>query len=178
MIREQLQRHHVQDRRKRPGVLGQPNEMQPFRSRDMAVEVNSQVRLKSALKADVNINFGVIGQPAAFGFTAGLECSDSGQAHFDMKPQGVGRLRYWVVLSGVITPDHPKGDFGHQSFTLPAPMVSLPNLQTVISYAWGSAVVRCDTILGPDWKIRLAGAAPKSNEKTCQPIVTKDQAEN
>lgn len=172
-------------------VIGKPHSIDTFASdvaqtiksclgvtdRDMAVEVNSQIELKSDLKADIDINYGTLDRPAVFDFSNGLTCSDDGRATSHMRPGRNNVLRYWVVLSGAIRPGHPKGDFAHIGYNLEMPTITMPGLQIVQQRAWGSAVMRCNTILGPMWRINLAGARLNKPDEDCSVVATKQQAD-
>lgn len=127
--------------------------------RDMAVQVDAKVELTSSLPAKVTVDYGTLLNPALFEFTSGLKCSEGSVDH-DLHPGRYSHLTYWVVLSGVVTPDHPNGNFGASSWTLRGLNVTLPNLGTYTWKEWGPRVRNCGGILGTNAEIWLAGRAP------------------
>lgn len=123
--------------------------------RDMAVQVDAQVELDSSLQAKVDVNYGVLGQPAVFDLSDGLQCSE-GNITYDMQPNGTAHTSYWVVLSGAVTPDHPNGDFSNGA-AINGLNVTLPSLETYTWKEWGPNVYNCGDILGVAAKVLIAG---------------------
>ncbi len=133
--------------------------------RDMVVRVDSQLELLSSLPAKVTVNYNTVGHAAVYDFSDGLTCKDGGGVNFELTPEKRGRITYWVVLTGVITPDHPNGDFVSTSTTITTPNLTLPNLEKMFFKIWGPRVMMCDDILGGTSKIWLAGVAPSDCTK-------------
>lgn len=135
--------------------------------RDMVIPIQSRVELQSSLAAKISVNYHTSALPAVYDYDAGLECDDGRVSH-DLKPGGHSLLSYWVVVTGVITPDHPNGDF-RNSWTLDGPTLTLPNMEQMTWSMWGPDVVSCDTILGDETKIRMAGVMPVVGGTSCKP---------
>lgn len=142
--------------------------------RDMVVQVQSQLDLLSALATDVNVNYMTYMQPALFEFSDGLEC-DEGEVTHHLKPDTNSQITYWVVLSGVVTPDRPDGDFANGSWSLDGIGLTLPNMESANWKMWGPRVVQCDYLIGGKAKIWLAGAKP-SGPQGCKLADTPETA--
>lgn len=128
--------------------------------RDMVVKVDAKLELLSALPAKVSVDYRTIGHAAVYNFAGGMECDDGTVSH-ELTPDKNGHIAYWVVITGVVTPDHPDGDFDNLSVVIPAPNLTLPNLEKMFFEFWGPRVMGCEgDILGPAAKIWLAGRTP------------------
>lgn len=134
--------------------------------RDMVVRVDTEIKLDSSLPVEVDVDYHALGQPAVFEFGDGTTCSP-GNTHYKLEPGKLGHLTYWVALTGVITPDHPQGDFQNVSWALGGLTLRLPNLEGADWKLYGPRVVRCTTILGETTKIWLAGTMPQIDDD-CQ----------
>lgn len=128
--------------------------------RDMVVRVDSRLDLISSLPAEVSVNYDTTGHAAVYNFSDGLTCQDGGGVNFKLTPNKHSQITYWVVLTGVITPDYPNGDYQAMSTTLTMPGLVLPNLQGRSSKVWGPRVMQCNDLLNGYAKIWLAGAKP------------------
>lgn len=135
--------------------------------RDMAIQVDSKVELTSSLPAEIMIDYQTLGKPAVYQFTHGLKCSD-GKANHKMQPGTYSHLTYWVVLSGVVTPDRPNGDL-RNSWSVHTPTLTLPNLERVNWKLSGSRTFTCHSLLGDDGKIWLAGPSLAQTDD-CDPV--------
>lgn len=141
--------------------------------RDMVVPVQSRLELQSSLAAKVSVDYNTLDKPAVYQFSDGLQC-DEGTVSHQLEPGGSSKMDYWVVLSGVVTPDYPDGDF-RNSWTLNSPVLTLPSLEKMHWSMWGPRVVNCNTILGDESHIWLAGIMPQMYDG-CTLADTKDSA--
>lgn len=166
----------------KPQALGElpGNVQQQLRScpgvtdRDMAVKVVVRLEMKSALAATIMGDYHTLANPSVFNFQEGLACSDGSVKH-NMHPGRLNQLEFWVDLNGVISPDHPDGDFTARSWLLQGPTLTLPNMEPMTWKVWGRRVVSCSNLVFGDSrapKIWLAGPTPKD----CESITAEDHA--
>lgn len=139
--------------------------------RDMVVQIDSKLDLKSSMPAEVSVNYQTINQPAVFAFSSGMECA-SGSVKHTLKPDSDSKITYWVVLTGAVTPNHPNGNFAGVGWTLNGPDPMLPNLERYTWKAWGPRVLNCDGQWGHSADIQLTRSTPQG----CQPVTTKQTA--
>ncbi len=143
--------------------------------RDMVVQVDSQVELLSSMAAEINVNYKTLGNATVFDYSSGPTC-DEGNTTFDLQPGSHGRLTYWVILRGVITPEHPDGYVQDYSSSSEGLSIMLPNGDLASWKLWGRRVVQCDSLLGTATKVWFAGLSPSATNSDCRRITTKDRA--
>lgn len=143
--------------------------------RDMVVQVDSQVELLSPMAAEISVNYKTLGNATAFDYSSGLVC-DEGNTTFNLQPGSTGRLTYWVILRGVITPQHPDGYVQDYSSSSEGLSIMLPNGDLASWKLWGRRVVQCDSLLGTTTKVWFAGLSPSATDSDCHLITTKDRA--
>lgn len=132
--------------------------------RDMVVPVSASMTLKSSIATTLITDYGFGAEgPVLIGYSDGNSCAGSGTDYVtnkELQPGNTATFDYWVVLSGVINPNTPDGDMSDHYKLYPLPRVLQP-INPLVSYrAWGTRVVKCDTILGPDLHIWMAGGSP------------------
>lgn len=147
--------------------------------RDMLVRVDSQVTLSSSMQADVTIDYHTTDYRAIFDYSDGLACSE-GEAHFELQPGESSQLTFWLVLRGVVTPDHPEGWLEDRTYALGGLSAELPSQQSKTSKLWGRRVVSCDSIGARKGLIWIGGISPAAEAAdityNCRAATTPDAA--
>lgn len=154
----------------RSAIMGCPG----VTDRDMVVQVQSHLELHSTLATDINVDYKTLLQPALFEFSDGLDCDEGSVVHH-LKPGTNSKITYWVALSGVVTPDHPDGNFADGSWSLNGIGLTLPNMEPADWKLWGPRVAQCNYLLGEQAKIWLAGSSP-ADQDDCRPADTPETA--
>jgi hypothetical protein len=142
--------------------------------RDVVIRIDARATLTSNMPADIDVDYGTVGNLAVFEFNDGPVCKSDGDVVHHLQPNQPNTFTYWVLVPNYLTPSSPGGDMS-KSWYINGPEVALPGMQAMHWHLWGSNVAKCDGLFGDISRVHIAGVVPASLNG-CQPAYMRHQA--